>query len=94
MKRTVLLSLKLRFDSRFVYNGPYRFYLAAAEPVEHIFCKRHFAPVDIEAEEAPSRRAVKSQAARNVRGLADQEMNVETKVRDFVEIPFQHPAIT
>jgi hypothetical protein len=88
------LSLKLRFDRYLVDNRPYRFDLPLVELVEHVFCKRDFASVDLKPDETSSWRAIESEAACDARRLTDQELNVEIKVRDFTKIPLQHFAIT
>src|SRR6266481_6835355 len=87
-------SLKLRFDSSLIDDGPCRFDFPLVELVEHVLRKGYLAPINLKAEETSLGRAVKSQAARDVRRLADQEVNVEMKVRDFTKIPLQHFAIT
>jgi hypothetical protein len=86
--------LKLRFDSSLIDDGPCRFDFPLVELVEHVLRKGYLAPINLKAEETSLGRAVKSQAARDVRRLADQEVNVEMKVRDFTKIPLQHFAIT
>src|SRR6267142_383047 len=87
-------SLKLRFDSSLIDDGPCRFDFPLVELVKHVLRKGYLAPINLKAEETSLGRAVKSQAARDVRRLADQEVNVEMKVRDFTKIPLQHFAIT
>ncbi len=79
-------SLKLRFDSSLIDDGPCRFDFPLVELVEHVLSKAYLAPINLKAEETSLGRAVKSQAARDVRRLADQEVNVEMKVRDFTKI--------
>ena len=88
------LSSKLRFDRYLIDNRPYRFDLPPVELVEHVFCKRDFASVDLKPDETSSWGAIESQAARDARRLTDQELNVEIKVCDFTKIPLQHFAIT
>src|SRR5258706_11753901 len=83
-------SLKLRFDSSLIDDGPCRFDFALVELVEHVLRKGYLAPINLKAEKTSLGRAVKFQAARDVRRLAGQEVNVEMKVRDFTKIPPQH----
>ena len=85
---------KLRFDCCLIEDGPYRFDLALVELIEHVLCKGYLAAINLKAKETSRGGAVKSQAARDVRRLADQAVNVEMKIRDFTKIPLQHFAIT
>src|SRR5258705_1447587 len=89
-KREFCAHIKLRFDSSLIDDGPCRFDFPLVELVEYVLRKGYLAPINLKAEETSLGRAVKSQAARDVRRLADQEVNVEMKVRDFTKIPLQH----
>jgi hypothetical protein len=87
-------SLKLRFDSSLIDFGLCRFDFPLVELVDTFSARDTLRPLTSRPEETSLGRAVKSQAARDVRWLADQEVNVEMKVLDFTKIPLQHFAIT
>ena len=58
--------------------------------VKHILRKGYLAPINLKAEETSLGRAVKSQAARDKRGLAGEQVNIEMEVWDFTKIPLKH----
>jgi CheY-like chemotaxis protein len=84
---------KLSLDSSLVDNRPDRCDLRAIELVENVFRKRDCTPVDAHAEELPLRRAFEGEADCNTRRVADQELDVEAKVWDVLEILHEHVSI-
>jgi hypothetical protein len=86
--------LKLRFDSCLIDDGPYRSDFPVIELVKHILRKWYLAPINLKAEKTSLGRAVKSQAARDKRRLAGEEVNIEMEVWDFTKIPLKHFTIT
>src|SRR6266567_5176346 len=87
-------ALKLSFDSCLIYNRPYWPNLLSAKFIEDILGKGNSLPVDMESKELSLGRTVESQPARYIRRIANQQLNVERKVRNFRKVSLQHLAIT
>src|SRR3954464_6443152 len=87
-------ALKLSCDRCLVYDRPYLANSLAPKFIEHVLGERHSLPAYIEAEERSPGRAVEAQPARDVRRIANQQLDVEIKVRNFIKVPLQHPEIT
>ena len=87
-------TLKLSFDGCLIDHRPNLNDLFAAKFVNHILGKGNSLTVYMQAKEIPRRRAVELYPARDVRWIGNQDLNVEIKVRNFIEVSLQHPEIT
>lgn len=86
-------SQKLSLDCILVDNRPNRRDLGTLELVEDVLRKRDLSPVDAQAEELALRGALESEAGCNTRRLADQHLDVESKIRDISGILHQHVTV-
>ena len=81
---------ELSFDRRLIDYRPYSFDFFVVKTVEYVLGERNSLSIDREAKELPLWRAVESKPARYVWRLADEQLNIETKIRDFLKISLEH----
>ena len=84
---------KLGFNGRLVDRGPYFGDPPRGEMVEDVFKEADTSAVDGEVHEHPSWRAVEMEPAGDVRGLGDQQRNIEGEIRDVLEVLLEHGAV-
>src|SRR3954469_11628935 len=89
-----LPSLQLSFDSCLIYNRPYLPNLLSLKFIEYILGKGNSLPIYIESKELSPRRTAEFQPARHIRRIGNQQLDVEIKVGNFMEVSLQHLAIT
>ena len=86
--------LKLSFDGHPIYDGPYLLDSISSKLIEHILGKGDSLPVDLEAQELSLWRTIKPQAARYMRRIGNEQLDIEMQVRNFMVVLHQHLAIT
>jgi hypothetical protein len=85
---------KLRFNRPLVDHRPHLHDSFVAKLIEDVLGEVDPPAVDREIEKEALRPAVEPEPARDVRRVADQEFDVELKVRDLLEIALEHSAVT
>ena len=88
------LTSKLRFDRRLIEHRPNLRDSLIAELIENVLSEVDPPAVHRETEKETLWPAVEAEPARDVRRVADQEFDVELKVRDLFEIALEHSAVT
>ena len=84
---------KLRFDRRLVDHRPDLRNSFVAESIENVLGEVDPPAVHREIEKQTLRPAVEPQPARDMRRFADHQLDREPKIRDLLEIAFEHGAI-
>ena len=86
--------LKLSFDGGLIYNRPHFHDLSAAKFVDHVLGERHSPAVYVQAKEPSPWPAVEGDPARYVGRIGDEHPDIKIEVRNVLEVPLQHFAIT
>jgi hypothetical protein len=92
-KRQSERASKLRLDRRPVDDRPDLGDPAALEPVDHVLREDHPPAVHRQTEKQTLGPAVELETACHIGRFADQEFDVELKVRNLLEIAPEHGAI-
>src|SRR5690606_13937898 len=87
-------SRQLRLDGGLVDDGADVEDLPVLERIEDVLRERNLPPVDIQLQKPGFWRTVELQPARNIRGLGNQQFDIEVQIGNAGVVVLQHLAIT
>src|SRR5690606_33031155 len=87
-------SRQLRLDGGVVDGGADLEDLSVLERIEDVLRERNLPPVDIQLQKPGFWRTVELQPARDIRGLGNQQFDIEVQIGNAGVVVLQHLAIT